>query len=406
MLQETHSTLENEDLWTKEWGGKIWFCHGTSQSKGVAILLSRRIQDAIQIDKVQMALDGRLIIANMVIGETELVLSNLYGPNEDDAEFYVNAFDIIEKNDNPNMILCGDFNTALDPLLDTRCSTDQHKRKREVIKNYLELRDLVDVWRTANPEKYQYTWKRDQQAQISSRIDYFFVSQGLCNRILDTDILPGYKSDHWRLQTSFNFEDHPRGRGFWKFNTSYLRDKQFLEELNLIVDQYLWAVKENISPAQEWEYLKLEISSFCVEYANRKAKQRNRLIDKLIQRLKILDERLLDSQSQDTRENLAFRIKQTEQFLINEHEKLAEKQAFHNKCKYYTEGERNNKFFFNLAKAKYNSKVVRKIKDSNGNIYSNPKDVLREQAGFYESLFKESDYNRDFNYTNQGNKLS
>ena len=39
-LQETHSTIDKDKQWTKaEWGAPIEFAHGSSNAKGVAILL-------------------------------------------------------------------------------------------------------------------------------------------------------------------------------------------------------------------------------------------------------------------------------------------------------------------------------------------------------------------------------
>lgn len=42
-MQETHSSEEVEKVWSNEWGGKIFFAHGTSNSKGTAILFNRQI---------------------------------------------------------------------------------------------------------------------------------------------------------------------------------------------------------------------------------------------------------------------------------------------------------------------------------------------------------------------------
>jgi exonuclease III len=38
-LQETHTDVTIEQTWKDEWGGEVLFSHGTSGSKGVAILL-------------------------------------------------------------------------------------------------------------------------------------------------------------------------------------------------------------------------------------------------------------------------------------------------------------------------------------------------------------------------------
>ena len=38
-LQETHSMIEDKMIWEKEWGSNIYFGHGNTQSRGVAILI-------------------------------------------------------------------------------------------------------------------------------------------------------------------------------------------------------------------------------------------------------------------------------------------------------------------------------------------------------------------------------
>ena len=38
-LQETHSTTERQDQWRKEWGTAALFSHGSTNARGVAILI-------------------------------------------------------------------------------------------------------------------------------------------------------------------------------------------------------------------------------------------------------------------------------------------------------------------------------------------------------------------------------
>ena len=42
LLQETHSLETDENLWSKDWGNKIIFSHGTDHIIGVAILLYKK----------------------------------------------------------------------------------------------------------------------------------------------------------------------------------------------------------------------------------------------------------------------------------------------------------------------------------------------------------------------------
>ena len=46
--QETLSTEEREKQWIKEWGSQIYFSHGSSNSRGVAILLKRGIEIVVK----------------------------------------------------------------------------------------------------------------------------------------------------------------------------------------------------------------------------------------------------------------------------------------------------------------------------------------------------------------------
>ena len=39
-LQETFSEPNDETIWKKEWGGAMFFSHGTNHSKGVCILVN------------------------------------------------------------------------------------------------------------------------------------------------------------------------------------------------------------------------------------------------------------------------------------------------------------------------------------------------------------------------------
>ena len=42
MLQETHTTQGTEKEWSRSWGGKIYFNHGTSNLTGTGIIIKRR----------------------------------------------------------------------------------------------------------------------------------------------------------------------------------------------------------------------------------------------------------------------------------------------------------------------------------------------------------------------------
>ena len=54
-----------------------------------------------------------------LIGVARFILTYIYAPNEDDPNFFVNIFNILENLDTKNLILVGDWNLVIDYELDT-----------------------------------------------------------------------------------------------------------------------------------------------------------------------------------------------------------------------------------------------------------------------------------------------
>lgn len=65
LLQECDSTQPTADIWQSEWGGKVFFSHGASNSRGVSILLGRDLECAIQ-DQVRDD-QGRILLLQIQI---------------------------------------------------------------------------------------------------------------------------------------------------------------------------------------------------------------------------------------------------------------------------------------------------------------------------------------------------
>ena len=44
-----------------------------------------------------------------------------------------------------------------------------------------------------------------------------------------TNIIPGYRSDHSGILLDLDFNINERGRGYWKFDNSLLKDQQYID---------------------------------------------------------------------------------------------------------------------------------------------------------------------------------
>ena len=104
LLQETHSTKKIERRRKTEWGGSIYYSHGTSAARGVSILIKRKckIKDVLK-DKV-----GQFLALDI----------DYEGPNEDCPEFFMERTLDLEKFQNEQKIIGSDFNLVSDLDLD------------------------------------------------------------------------------------------------------------------------------------------------------------------------------------------------------------------------------------------------------------------------------------------------
>ena len=165
-LQETYSTKSIESLWKSEWGGKIYFSHGTSHSRGVMTLFNPKL--AALVGNIETDKNGRYLILQATIGDTAFQLCNIYSPNNnsDQKVFFSSIRDILMKLSDNNVIIGGDFNCALTHR--DKLGGAAVERKNNVICEITQLCDLLklqDVWRYQHPDQRQFTW-RDKALKV------------------------------------------------------------------------------------------------------------------------------------------------------------------------------------------------------------------------------------------------
>ena len=134
-LQECHTSKDTEHLFKRDWSGPVLFSHGNTQSRGVAILIQENLDFKV-IDEIYNSPDGRLLILDVLIQDSNFKLVNLYAPNKEGEQiaFYNlvnNVFKKYKLDEEENVIMGGDFNIIFDHLLE----------KRGVIWRYGNLRE-------------------------------------------------------------------------------------------------------------------------------------------------------------------------------------------------------------------------------------------------------------------------
>lgn len=123
------------------------------------------------------------------------------------------------------------------------------------------------------------------------------------------------------------------------------------------------------------------------DFSIQKAKEKNQLIEKLENRIILLDQKLLIISDEVLKDSVIRKIKQTEHFLLDIHQERVTAARFRSKAQYYLQGEKCSKYFFNLEKSRGNAKIINQLITDQGAIIKDHKDILNEEARFFQRLF-------------------
>ena len=223
-LQDIHLEKKMEPYIKSEWGYQVYMSPFRSNRRGVMILLNNNFEQ--QVESIKTDPNGNYIILNMTIQGKKVTLVNIYGPNEDNPQFYRNLKEKYSEFDNEILIICGDWNFVQNPEVDYYNYLHiNNPRARKVVLDTMEENSLVDVWRLFNEDVRAYTWKRMNPVRKQERLDYFLINETCLEYVMDTNINPGYRTDHSSILLKLKFINNERGRGYWKFNNLYLKIK-------------------------------------------------------------------------------------------------------------------------------------------------------------------------------------
>ena len=125
---------------------------------------------------------GRVVVCQINIGDGNLTLCNVYGPNNDNPDFF-----FCKMHRHFERVFCflyygggGDFNTVLNPVLDKFGGREKsHARARMSICNLINQLNLTDIWRDQHGNIRNYTWKSSSKPPKLCRFDYFVISKPL-----------------------------------------------------------------------------------------------------------------------------------------------------------------------------------------------------------------------------------
>lgn len=415
-LQDTHFTTALEPYIRSEWGGEVYFNSFTSNARGVCILFSNSISYKVFRSKKDER--GNMLILDLELEGKRFTLVNIYGPNEDSPDFFLKVQEIIEEYDNEYVIICGDFNLVQNQELDTfNYLNVNNPNAKDIVLNLKEELNLTDPFRELYENSRQYTWRKRNPVK-QARLDFFLVSEAIMPSVNDVKIISSYRSDHSTVALSLEINEFKNGKGLWKFNTSLLKDKIYIEEvkkcINKVKEQYMLPVYnlefiENsinndlleltISYQLFLEMLLMEIRGKTISYSAYKKKQnqeRENILIKDIQNLENSpdpDLELIETKREEL-ENL--RKEKLHGVIVRSRVRWAE------------EGEKPTRYFCSLESRNYVNKIIPKVVKDDGSALTKQEDILDDVKNFYKKLYGSFDDNaeQDLEIQNLLNSIS
>ena len=258
-----------------------------------------------------------------------------------------------------------------------------------MIRDFSENLGLTDIWRLFNPEARRYTWRQNKPV-IHCRLDFFVVSESSLCDVTHAGISPGFKTDHSMITLNVALHSNPRGKGFWKLNTSLLSEKRCVQEIKTAIESTVNQYKDDtsVNPALLWEMIKLKVREKTISYAAYKNVTRRKREEMLEREISLLEKHLdSSSYSNPSYHIVAERIFTLKQELGNIFEYRTKGAIIRSKSQWYNEGEKNSAYFLNLAKRHCKQGTISQLKINDTDFVTTDVDILSECTAFYKNLY-------------------
>ena len=395
-LQDTHFDTKLEKYVSAEWGYSCLFASYQSNARGVAVLFNNNFE--FKIKNVDRDINGNYIIILLTVMGKDLLLVNIYGPNKDNPIFYDTINEKIKEYEKHGLVIVGDWNLVLDPHYDyNNYKHINNPKATEAVERIISDHSLTDVWRENNPEIRRFTWRKSSPLK-QSRLDFFLLCDHLLLNYRDSDIIPGYRSDHSMIILKLTFGEDIKHNNYWKFNSSLLRDGQYAKEINDVIDNTILEYSTNaldkdtiqdtlldeidltISDKLFLDFLLMKIRGKTIGYATARKKKAVEKENELIKEIENLEKLNTKTEIDVT----TLKEKNDELLLLRQ--KRIEGVMLRSKAKWIAEGEKISNYFCNLEKRHYVSKSINKLYVKNG-LTEDSNEISKEINTFYKNLY-------------------
>ena len=165
------------------------------------------------------------------------------------------------------LIICGDYNLVLDPIMDRSSSTPKPSTlsARALTEELLDLSSR-NVWQEWHKSQYEYTVASTLICTTAIRIVAFFIHAAKTHFVSSCEYLAKTHSVHAPLLLQTAIKDSHMNYKCWRFPSHLINDIDFIKLINELLDWYLTTNKNPASrgilnfniPAQPCPILKIK----------------------------------------------------------------------------------------------------------------------------------------------------
>lgn len=223
--------------------------------------------------------EGRYILLIGYISDIAITIVSYYAPNKKTESFLSHLFQVVETHKFGTVILCGDSNATVFPLLEKSPSVPITNSNKLTLQHLLTKHGLVATWREINPSSRRFTHYSYPHKSFL-RIEHILVPYSMTPEILSSNILPFAWKDHCAIFTTIA-STIPRSHDTtWCINESTHPSHRL--EIEGALNDYLSSNGTgDISDLTLWEAHKAVLQGRLIQQATKLKRERKRMFAKL-----------------------------------------------------------------------------------------------------------------------------
>ena len=167
-------------------------------------------------------------------------------------------------------------------------------------------------------------------------------------KVTQANISVGYKTDHSLITIKVALHSNQRGPGFWKLNTSFLSDIDYVNQTSTAIQEVLaeYENDDDVNPALLWEMIKLKVREQSLKYAVDKKAKLNRKEEELEKRINVLQNLIESSIGEQGKQDASIEQEEKKTELEKIIEYRTKGAILRARCRWHNEGEKKYEIFF------------------------------------------------------------